>query len=423
MSQRISKIMTNYKQRDFEALLSIYNYRCLSFEQIYSLHYKMSVAGNREVGPNYLNKKMAQFKKDGLIEESTHINSNVPVLYSLTADGIKCLKEYFGFSDNIYNADKKQVQKGYLTYSEVRVAYRLMPHQYNLNLFTLGTKELFDKYYIKNQYLDEKHIPTISNIRPDAITITDKFDIYYEMDMGNETKKQLIEKWDHYRNYLKSPSNNPEKKKFILFICDEKNYSDNRIEVIKDSISHYFIDCIGKNVEFYIGTHKKLMAIVKTKIIQDYFNLDNALCNDLRTALIKSNFQVADGKQLQTFFDENPFLYYIKSTKGEHDYMVEEFFGEPLSTINKAIFYNNMNQGYYNYYKKNIPLLIVATSEEIILKNCDLFNIRSENVYFSTIRRLEELPFHSAIFKVEDGNMLSFDNSFSNFVKSISLEE
>lgn len=421
MANRIEKIMQKYTDRDFEALYSLYLYRCLSFDQLYDLHYKKSIKGTREVGPDYFRKKLTKFKTDGLIEENTHLDKTVPILYSILPDGVTALRKHFCFPNNIYNSERKRVERGYLTYSEVKVSYRFMPHQYNLNCFTLEAQELLDKYNVKGEYYDEKQIPPVLSIRPDAVTMTDKFDIYYEMDMGTETKHQLEEKWAHYRDFLFSSKNDPNKRKIILFICADRGKINNRIDVIKSTIASHFIDCIGKDVELYVGTPKKLMAIIKTKIIQEYFGLENALSQELRTALIKSGFQIAEASQLKSDFDNIKFLYYIKN-QNEKDYMVDEFFGEPLGAMNRIAYYNKYNVGYKKTYKKDIPLILVATSEEAILNNCSIFNINPENVYFTTIRRLDKLPFHKAIFKLSYGNMFCFDSTFSNMVATSILK-
>ena len=41
MSKRIAKLIenSNYSEREFQALYSLYKYRCLSFDQLYALHY------------------------------------------------------------------------------------------------------------------------------------------------------------------------------------------------------------------------------------------------------------------------------------------------------------------------------------------------------------------------------------------------
>lgn len=423
MSQRVSKIAEKYTERDFQALYSIYKYRCLSFDQLYEMHYRMSIKGTKEVTPEYFKKKIVSFKKDNFIEEEIHNDRNIPPLFSLTTDGIKCIKEYFNLPSNIYDENKRKTTRGYLTYSEVKISYKFMPHQYNLNCFAIDAKAIFDKYNMQNEYFDEKHIPSYLTIRPDGMTITDKFDIFYEMDMGTETKNQLNQKWEHYRAFLRSSKNDPNRKKIIMFICRDKGRIDNRISLIKDSVSKYFMDCLGPDVEMYIGTPKKLTAILKTKVVQEYFGIGNALCEDLRKALVGAGYQVADGEQLKPLFANHSFLYYIKSTNNDRDFMVSEFFGEPISTIYNAQFYNNLRQEYIKMYKKETPLLVVATSEETIIKNLEVFNVMDSSIFYTTIERLKKLPFHQAIFKYDHSNMYCFDATFTNAISAYPLKQ
>ena len=56
MAKRVEKVMNEYSDRDFQALLSIYNFRCLSMNQLFDLHYRYS--GEKEVGTEYLRKKI-----------------------------------------------------------------------------------------------------------------------------------------------------------------------------------------------------------------------------------------------------------------------------------------------------------------------------------------------------------------------------
>ena len=100
MSKRIVNLIknSNYSEREFQALLSLYKYRCLSFDQIYMLHYAKSKLGTRDVDTGYMRRKMSQFKKDGLIEKMTQIEKDCPPLFSLTTDGIKVVRTYFNLS-------------------------------------------------------------------------------------------------------------------------------------------------------------------------------------------------------------------------------------------------------------------------------------------------------------------------------------
>ena len=79
MSKRIVKLIenSNYSEREFQALYSLYKYRCLSFDQLYALHYNKSKLGTRDVNTGYMRRRMAQFKKDGLIEKMSKMLYNV----------------------------------------------------------------------------------------------------------------------------------------------------------------------------------------------------------------------------------------------------------------------------------------------------------------------------------------------------------
>lgn len=416
MSKRIDKLMLNYSERDFEALLSIYNYRCLSFEQIYNLHYKTSVKKNKDVTPEYLKKKITKFKNDNLIEESTHIDKNIPILYSVTQDGVKFIKKYFSFPTNIYNEERRIMEKGYLTYSEVKISYKFMPHQYNLNSFALDAENILQTYNIEHNYYDEKHIPKFENIRPDAMINTPKMDIYLEMDMGTETKNQLYEKWNNYRSYLSSSKNDISKRKIILFICHDKTNVENRIKLIKDTIRTNFLDCVNDNLELYVGTPKKLLAIIKGKIIHEYFDLVSPLIQDARTAILKNNFRIEEYSS-----KELPALFKIKHNDNGMQLLVQEFFGEPISTIQRIDFFD-ANSVYLEKQNGDLPMLVIATNEESLINNYKVFNIISEKIYFTTIKRLENLPLNKAIFKINNDRIYCFKEDFKSMEETTILK-
>lgn len=423
VSKRLSKITAKYTPRDFDALYSIYKYRCLSFEQIYRFHYSKAIKKDKDIGPEYFKKKMKLFKEDNLVEETKRLDGLIPTVYSLTKDGVSAVKEHFALEPSILDVSSNKITRGYLTCSEISVAYRFMPHQYNLNCFAIETKDILDKYNIPNEYYDEKHIPKFINIRPDGLTISDKFDIFYEMDMGTETQRQLNEKWQHYRAFLKSPQNDEAKRKIIMFICNDKGNTQNRINIIKKSIADHFIDCMRYNIEIYIGTPKKLMAILKTKIVHGYFNLENPLIEDTRKMLIKNKFKVADAKQLAQDFDGRNFTYYVNSEQGNRQYVVREFFGEPISAMYDASMYDNISLRYKNKYGKAIPLIVVATNEEIAITNAEIFSTNSSLVFFTTLKRLETLPFHQAIFRINHGQMFCYDSGFNNLIVATALNK
>ena len=211
MSKRIVNLIhnSNYSDREFQALYSIYKYRCLSFDQLYVLHYSKSKLGTRDVNTGYMRRRMAQFKKDGLIEKMEKVERDCPPLFVLTTDGIKVVRTYFNLSTE---NDKNSIFENNLSYAEVKIEPKFSFHQFYLNSFAINMNKLFedvDGY----RYVDERHMAKSSNIRPDGLCVIDKRIVeidgtkitipethfFLENDMGTETMPKIRQKFERYR--------------------------------------------------------------------------------------------------------------------------------------------------------------------------------------------------------------------------------
>lgn len=414
MARRVEKVMKEYSDRDYNALFSLYKYRCLSMEQIYELHYRFSGKNKqREVKPEYLRKKLIRMKKDNLIEETKVLGQKTPPVFFLTNDGIQAVKIYFDLGGNVYDSQKRLHERGYFTYSEIKIADRFVPHQYNLNKFAINASNFLDSKNIPYTYTDERHVSQAYGIRPDGILSTLGMDIFLEMDMGTESIHQLREKWNHYRSYINSQNYFDNGKKVVVFfICYNSGRIKDRIKIIKNSINEHFIDCL-KDFEIYVGIPEKLMSVLKNILVPFYSTGKNEMYDELITGLKKHDFKVASGTQMSKYLDNTNYTFYIRDSNNR-DFLVQEFFGEPTSAMNRVAFHEKVNTLFYNKFKKNIPLILIGTSEDAIIDNIELF-ITSDtpNVYYSTLKRLEQLPFNEALFRfMPGGNIYCFSEDF-----------
>ena len=412
MAKRVEKVMNSYSERDYNALYSIYKFRCLSMNQIFDLHYRYT--GDKENTPEYLRKKIIKMKKDNLIEESRLVGKKTPTVYFLTNDGIQAVKLFFNLSNNIYDTKKRIHERGYFTYAEIKVADRFIPHQYNLNQFAINATDLLKSKNLNYSYTDERHVSQTYGIRPDGILSTLGLDIFLEMDMGTESLAQLKEKWNHYRAYMNSQSYYDNGKKVVIFfICNNKGRINERIKVIKNSLNEHFIDCM-KNIEVYVGIPEKLMSVLRNILIPFYSSATNEMYDELTKNLKLHHFKIASGKQMEKYLDDTSYTFYIKDENNK-EFLVQEFFGEPLSGMNRVAFHEKIHLNFLKKYNKKLPMLLVGTSEEILTSNIDLFITEDiPNVYFSTLKRLESLPFNEALFRILDnGDMVSFNEDFT----------
>lgn len=414
MNAKIKKLLTELTQRDFDALKSIYDFRCLSFDQIFEKHYKYSKHKKGIVSPDYFRKKMLKFKEANIIEEVQ--GTKTPTVYFLSSEGIKLIKEAFDFPNNIYDIEKRMHKRGYLKYSELTIADRFIPHQYNLNQFVLDVSNIFKDTPIK--YSDEKHIKEFVGIRPDGILTMYDVDFFLEMDMGTENINQLNEKWDNYRRFVNSNEFAfKERKIVILFIVEGIKKINQRINLIKNTLNERFLDLIDKDIEIYVNTRDNLVRSLQEKIIPqtkgDFFKL-----NKLKQSLNKNhNFNIASGEKVSKYFGGTSYLLYIRREKEDEkfdEYIVEEFFDEPLSTINRIAYLAYKSSFFKEKFKRSIPLIVVVDSEKSIFNNLKLFNLfNTENVYYTTNERLERKEkLNEAIFNISNvGDIFHFEDS------------
>lgn len=403
--KRISKL-TN---RDMEALNSIYRFRCLSLEQIYSLIYKYNEKTGEINNNVYCRRKINEFLTLKLITEVNIYDKNVPLLYQLTMEGINVLRKRLNWPDNIYDEKLKIISKGYLTESELNVKERFMAHQYNLNKFVLNLELIYKNKPFK--YEDEKHIQSFVGIRPDGIFTTGNITFFLEMDMGTENLKKLQEKWNHYRTFMNSNEFiNRERRIIILFIVEGVVKIKQRISLIKNSVNTNFMDCFNSDIEMYINTPDELLKDINERVIPEFTNTYYKL-NDSVNNLLKQNIKIINNidtikKHFSDF--EYSFLSRISLKNGTNiDLLFQNFDKENLKSIFNMIFFDK-NTNHYRVINKSILYgVLICENEEIAYRNYLIFELL--DIKFTTFKRLECLPINQAIFTFDkDGNLYNY---------------
>lgn len=414
------KLLAKLTDRDYEALLSIYNFRCLSYEQIYNLHYRYSKKPgmeNNENDTNYSKRKIKTFLKLKLIDEMYILDKNVPILYKLTMPGINLLRKQFCWPDNIYDEKGQKHSKGYLIESELNVKERFATHQYHLNCFVLRMKEIFkDNKYL---YEDEKHIQSFVGIRPDGIFTFNNTVYFLEMDMGTENSKQLEEKWDHYRTFMSSNEYLfRERKIVILFIVDGIVKINQRINLIKDTINKHFIDCFENEIELYINTADKLIEFLEAEH-NDLYDMNSHI---LKNAL-ENNFRVIDdSEKIKNYFGGTSFSLFSRNliNNKNYDFLFENFDNEPLSSVYKAAFFDKIVEGFRQNNKSDLRLILVCETIDIAYNNYKVFGL--DNILFTTFDRISTLPFKEAVIGFsKTGEVYNFKDSELKIINIINF--
>ena len=386
------KALAKLTDRDYEALLSIYNFRCLSFEQLYELHYKYKDETKQQVNSEaYSKRKIKLFLSLELISELMVLDKNVPLLYQLTMKGINLLRKQFCWPDNIYDEKGFKHQKGYLIESELNIKEKFATHQYNLNCFAIRLMDLFSE--TKYLYEDERHINSFVGIRPDGIFTIENTTYFLEMDMGTENQKQLQEKWDHYREFMNSNEYLfRERRIVILFIVDGIAKITQRINLIKDTVNKHFIDCFANDIELYINTSDKLMEFIES----DYNELYDIEATIVKNNLIDSFAIIDDKEKIKQYFSNVPFSFFARQTiNGQNfDYLLESFDNEPMSSIYKAAFFDKIVNSFRANNKTTLRMILICEDLDIAFNNYKSFGLE---ILFTTFDRLASLPFNEAV--------------------------
>lgn len=409
---KINQVVETLTARDYDALNAIYDFRCLTYDQIYELVYKYNKDGEIN-SETYSKRKLKKFLEAKLITEVILYDKDIPPIYQLTTQGINVLRKYKNWPDNLYDEHKKAYFKGYLIESELNVKERFMAHQYNLNKFVINLENMFRGQNFK--YEDEKHLESFVGIRPDGVFTLNNIVFFLEMDMGTENDKQLKEKWDHYRKFL---SSNEfilrERKIVVLFIVDGIVRINQRISLIKNTIYSNFVDCFDKDIEIYVNTPDELVDTITDRIM----NVDDTL-KEQKMSLLKSGYKITDDISVLSKISEKPFTFFARKegTTRTLDFLFEDFTFCPMSSTYKGVFFDNITRDFRRNSKNEIRPVFICDDEVEAFRLYNIFELK--NALFTTKGRLVGLKIHKAIFSFSaEGVMYSYsDDTFSKQIE------
>ncbi len=408
---KINQVVDTFSERDYDALNAIYDFRCLTYNQIYELVYKYNPKTGEVNSETYSKRKLKKFLEAKLVTEVMLYDKDIPPMYQLTTQGINILRKYRNWPDNLYDEHKKVYSRGYLIESELNVKERFMAHQYNLNKFVINLENFFRGQNFK--YEDEKHLESFVGIRPDGVFTLNNIVFFLEMDMGTENDKQLKEKWDHYRKFL---SSNEfilrERKIVVLFIVDGIVRINQRISLIKNTIYSNFVDCFDKDIEIFVNTPEELMDTIEDRIL----NYDDTL-KAQKEALLKNGYRIIeDSLTLEKIFT-SPFSFFARK-EGQRtlNFLFEDFTYCPMSSTYKGVFFQNITRKFVESQKQDIRPVFICDNETEAFRLYSVFELKG--ALFTTKQRLVGLKIHKAIFSLtEDGTMYSFEDEY--FTKQI----
>ena len=419
------KEIEKYIENEINALHSIYLHRCLTYKQIYKMFFLKYFNNISDFELNII----TNWIKLGIVKK-VYFKHNNYVLF-LTTRGVEILISEFNFDSNILDDKKRVIKRGYFRANELEMHPRLINHQIHLNQFVLDFKRIsknIDKQYNSDifsqiEYFDEKHMSKYSSIRPDGLISILNTDFFLEMDMCSENKKQLLEKWENYRNFLstrdssKTYNNN---KIIVLFIIENSKDLDYRISLVKETFCEVLIDKADTtNFELYIGSSKKILQIAFNNILS-FIEHKNSAKGILVERLMKEDFLISHGYNVKKYFNNVEYDYYIrklnkdgsikKASNTPIEFLINDYRDNPISSLNKIVYHKKNSLIHKSYIEREVSLLTIVNSEEEIFSDLSLLDFNfdaANNIFFINSNDLENIE--SNIYQIDSlGNVFKF---------------
>lgn len=407
-------------EQDVKFLYQIYEFRCLSINQGYLYFYEEEY----QSVDDFKMEKIAFLEELNLIEIVVYKKDREAIF--LTNMAIEIIRNVYGLATNVVDSKRNVIKRGYFTAGDLKLLPRLIAHQVGLNGFVLDFDKLSVDESLNWKHYGEKHVSHYFGIRPDGLLRFYDVDIFLEQDMATESKKQLMSKWDNYRTYLGSKEHGDNNRKIVMLFIIDNIESDAGVERRKDLVRHTavesLIDLYSPQFDMYVGTKDELLDLLFTNIIPTLQN-DGAHDHFMKIMRMRHNYAVNDATRIKQFLADTEYSFMIYKTDNEgnlliqnkrlQEFLVDDATGDPFSMYHKIAYHKRNSAAFYRASNRHISVIFLVESEEEVRKNLELTGLMgTDNVYYTTIRRLTEKSFSEAIFQFDRaGNRYHFTNN------------
>lgn len=408
------EVVKRISKAGISLLEGIYNHRCLTVELIKR---KIKIVNKEDITEERLMDIVLFLKEEGYLTDKEFLckkTSDINTAYFITNSGIKLIKEVKSIPSVILS-NKNKVKAGYYTAAQLDISERLINHQMYLNEFAIEIEEILRGKNVNWEYYDEKYVSNFSVIRPDGMYKI--FDTYFflETDMGTESKKQLADKWDNYRLFTNS---NEYKYKDgdikVLFACENVKNVKNRVKLVKKAYSDKLADVLDTSMEIHIGDRATLLKQINDFLIDEILATSKEKLKTKEILRDLHGFDVYKGSALKKRNIINmEFDFYVnKKNKKTKELLVldgrlQEYFIDlehlnPSSSISKIEMYHIFSTLFNETFKRNYSYVLVVDSFEDIYESLEAVGVNPDNnIYFTTIERLESMSFGKAMVKID----------------------
>jgi hypothetical protein len=150
----------------------------------------------------------------------------------------------------------------------------------------------------------------------------------------------------------------------------------------------------------------------------------------------RHGYTATQGDKLKKVFYQASYGYYIRKINAKNkiikvkgkvqEWLFDENLFSPLSILNKIQYFDKNVKMFEINYKREINYLVLVNNIDALfddLISCKLLG--TPKVYFTTVQRLQTLPFAQAVFFIDaNGQMFRFsDDSFSSLLYEQNLYE
>lgn len=401
---------------DVEFLRAIYEYRCLSYEQgaFYFFNQQYNSIDEFEVKVKFL-------EELELVESIEFKNGHA---LFVTNRAIEIIRDTYGLATNIVDAERNVIRRGYYTAAELKMLPRLVNHQVHLNRFVLDFSHLAQDESLNWKHYGEKYVSQYNGIRPDGMIRFYDLDIFLEQDMSTESKTQLMNKWDNYRTYLRSKEHDNNTRKIVmLFIIDGTTKIEKRKDLVRFTAADSLIDLFSSRFEMYVGSREELLDLLFTSIIPTMQGLNGTHNHFMKIMRMRHSYAVHDATRLKQFLSETEynFMIYKMDNQGNlliqngrlQEFLVDDATDNPFSLHHKLAYHKRNSASFYRAMDRHISVIFLVESEAVIKRQLELTGLMgTDNVYYTTLKRLEERSFSEALFQFDRaGHIYHFENN------------
>lgn len=396
------ELLCQLTDKDIQALLAIYQHRCLDEQLLCTYIYHPDGANNSA------SSEVTRLLGMRLVE-AVDYGQSCPALF-LTTLGVEVVKATSG---NLLSAIY-QFENGKKTLplsSDLKMHPKIINHQMHLNSFALEL-ESYARPHGYFRYYDEKLMPPASNfMMPDAMVELADYYVFLEMDMGTEAGGRLAQKWNSYRTFLNDPGAfYKEKPVVMLFIIDGVKNVELRKRNVTAGIMTHIADRINGQFEAYIDGIDGLHEIAKTKLLKRKTSENTPVTDVLRDISETHKYTVSCPAFLNQL-DVHCGFYVRKVTEDRkiqvingrpQEFLMDIWLDGRLSVLRNVLYYQRALEQIKKNTHREIPYLLVVPSEKAACAMLKVLGIsQPSGIFITTPDRLAQKSWPNALFCID----------------------